>query len=535
MIIDGDGAKFRDDYFRAGDDGGGQAAQQLRTQVKQHLQQTYPDTSIDNWNLMVFFYANMDGLAKALASRRILPSRTDLQKFASGFGRANSLFSFVDVGYGKDKADHKCQAMLKQMLHISACRHIFFGPCCDNGYLNLLEEYKHDSNFNKKITLFATEPAEPGFIDLGFNIVSFPSVFRSEPLGIPRGHDIGIQPFPPAPLPYSKSADDLSDMTTPSPSGATTHSPAVSNSKSTTLAPHVFASLPNKRTDTGTASDNVTPTPSSWAVAAKISNGPVIDIYTKKAPAPKPKRYALFNASNQRVDERLPQADANAVKSLENKARLQGTNFCNFYHLVGSCDKGENCEYQHEVKPKLTPSERVALWHKSRGIVCSEGLWCEDPYCLSGHHCKNIYNNGVCTWGPKCFFRETHDADAVSCAPCPANRGKSWIWLIDGSWWKRYQLSRYMKMEVGRILPSKRHPTDVDPKTGDLKAAAPPTGCTADVEMVYMIVTDLDNIVPSVLIKLITPYHFNATASLGIPFGIPEDSIRRGGLVSDVT
>lgn len=396
VIIDGDGAKFRDEYFRAGDDGGGQAAQQLRTQVKLHLHQVYPDTSIDNWNLMVFFYANMDGLAKTLASRRILGSRTDLQKFASGFGRANSLFSFVDVGYGKDKADHKCQAMLKQMLHLSACRHIFFGPCCDNGYLNLLEEYKHDSTINSKITLFATEPAEPGFVDLGFNIINFPSVFRSEPLNTFRGYDIGIQPFPPAPLPYSKSADDLSDITaTSSSAGATTHSPKPSP-------------------DTATASNGATPTSSSsWAVTAKLSNGPVIDIYTKKAPAPKAKRYALFNASNQRVDERLPQADATAVKSLENKARSQGTNFCNFYHLVGSCDKGEGCEYQHEVKPKLTSSERVALWHKSRGIVCSEGLWCEDPYCLSGHHCKNIYNNGVCTWGSKCFFRETHDADAI--------------------------------------------------------------------------------------------------------------------------
>lgn len=122
MIIDGDGAKFRDDYFRAGDDGGGQAAQQLKTQIRLQLQETYRNTSIDNWNILVFFYANMNGLAKCLASRRILNTWTDLQKFASGFGRANSLFSFVDVGYGKDKADHKCQAMLKQMLHATSCR-----------------------------------------------------------------------------------------------------------------------------------------------------------------------------------------------------------------------------------------------------------------------------------------------------------------------------------------------------------------------------------------------------------------------------
>lgn len=205
MVIDGDGAKFKDDLFRKGDHGGGYAAQELKKQIKHHLQAKHPDTSIDNWNIIVHFYANMDGLAKTLASKQILPSWPDLQKFASGFGRANSLFSFVDVGYGKDKADHKCREMLKVMLHVPSCRHVFFGPCRDNGYLTLLEEYKHDA-IKEKLTLFTTEPAEPGFLDLGFEIITFPTVFRSDPLNntphtshafrysAPPG--IGIQPFP---------------------------------------------------------------------------------------------------------------------------------------------------------------------------------------------------------------------------------------------------------------------------------------------------------------------------------------------------
>ncbi|KAK2614946.1 hypothetical protein N8I77_001734 [Diaporthe amygdali] len=394
IIIDGDGAKFRDDYFRAGDDGGGQAAQQLKTQIRLQLQETYRNTSTDNWNILVFFYANMNGLAKYLASRRILNTWTDLQKFASGFGRANSLFSFVDVGYGKDKADHKCQAMLKQMLHATSCRHVFFGPCRDNGYLNILEEYKHDPVKRDKLTLVTTEPAGAGFVSLGFKIVDLPSVFRSEPMDnistryptspvSPMYHDIGIQPFPPArgPTPgpgqYAMSA------------GSNSSAPSVSNG--------------NGSVNSGASSGG-----STWAVTAKLSNGPVIDIYSKQKPLPKLK-YALFNAANMRVDERLPAADPTALRSLENKARSQGCNFCNYYHLTGSCDKNDKCEYQHEAK--LSQSERLALWHKSRGIVCSDQQWCESPYCLSGHHCKNVYDGRACIWGTRCFFKDTHESD----------------------------------------------------------------------------------------------------------------------------
>lgn len=397
MIIDGDGAKFRDEFFRDGDNGGGFAAQELKKQIKLHLQAKYPDTSIDNWNIIVHFYANMDGLAKVLASKRILPSWTDLQKFASGFGRANSLFSFVDVGYGKDKADHKCREMLKVMLHVSSCRHVFFGPCRDNGYLTLLEEYKHDPGTQEKLTLFAAEPAEPGFVDLDFEIVSFPTVFRTDPLdNFGRCSSIGIQPFPPVQtplplLPLSNSVDDFSDIT------ASSFAPTVPSPTSSAGNISISASAP--------------PT---WAVISKLSSGPVIDLYSKKTASPK-LRYVLFNAANQRVDERIPSADVASVRSLDSRARVQGRNFCNFYHIAGSCDKGGSCEYMHDCEPRLMVSEKLALRHKSRQIRCSDGQWCSSPYCLSGHHCKNIYNGHACTWGSKCFFRDTHEgADLVS-------------------------------------------------------------------------------------------------------------------------
>ncbi|PSR80669.1 hypothetical protein BD289DRAFT_59641 [Coniella lustricola] len=433
MIIDGDGAKFRDDFLRLGDDGGSYAARELEQQIKNGLQAKYPNSNVNNWNILVYFYANMDGLGRALTARRILPSSSELQKFGSGFGRANSLFSFIDVGYGKDKADHKCREMLKVMLHISNCQDVIFGPCNDNGYLTLLDEYKHDPVMKKKLTLFAAEPPERGFVDLGFDIVRFPTVFRSEPLSNLRlcqtlsSDSIGQTPLssqrPLLRMPTSISDEDLSDTTAslslaseaPSPPpalravSAPTPAPAPTTAPAPAPAPSPAPANPS------------TPTPTStWAVVSKISNGPIIDLYSKKAPIAKLK-YILINAANQRVDEKLPPPDAIAMKSVDNRARDQGCNFCNSYHLLGSCDRGHLCGYQHEVSRPFTPAEKLALRHKSRQIVCSEGQWCASFKCLNGHHCKNIYNGQICPWGSKCFFKDGHNLDVVRTLDTAAN------------------------------------------------------------------------------------------------------------------
>lgn len=418
MIIDGDGAKFKDEFFRRGDNGGGFAARELETQIRSGLQTKYPNTSVDNWNILVYFYANMDGLGRALTARRILPCPSELQKFGSGFGRANSLFSFVDVGYGKDKADHKCREMLKVMLHIASCQHVIFGPCNDNGYLTLLEEFKHDHAMRKKLTLFTAEPAEPGFRNLGFDIVDFPSVFRSEPLGALRpSQTLSLDSIGRPPALTQRTSTDISVSTMDEDLSDTTASLSLNSNAPSPPPPVRALSAPAPAPAFAPAlapAPAVSSTPTStWAVVSKISNGPIIDLYSKKKPAPKLK-YILTNAANQRVDERLPPADPSAMKSVENKARNQGRNFCNSYHLTGSCDRGDACGYQHESPNSLTPGETLALRHKSRQIYCNDGQWCESFKCLSGHHCKNIYNGQICTWGSKCFFPDGHDVDTVS-------------------------------------------------------------------------------------------------------------------------
>lgn len=61
---------------------------------------------------MVQVYSNLDGLARKLYSVGIIKSVTDLHEFSRSFSLNQPLFSFVDVGSGKERADHKIRGKL---------------------------------------------------------------------------------------------------------------------------------------------------------------------------------------------------------------------------------------------------------------------------------------------------------------------------------------------------------------------------------------------------------------------------------------
>lgn len=56
---------------------------------------------------MVQIYLSLDKLAQKLASVDLIDRPTDLRTFAQGFSLNQSLFTIVDVGHGKERADHK--------------------------------------------------------------------------------------------------------------------------------------------------------------------------------------------------------------------------------------------------------------------------------------------------------------------------------------------------------------------------------------------------------------------------------------------
>jgi hypothetical protein len=198
-LIDGDGAIFQDALLQAaGGDGGSEAASRLYHAIRDHVASFHGNAG--NWPVMVQIYLSLDKLAMKLAQVGLLRSPSELRTFAQRFSVNQPLFSIIDVGQGKERADHKikgsqthfanpftanstCLEMLRTFSGNPTCRHIVFGGCHDAGYLLNLEQFKHNEETAARITLLETTPAFRGFAELShFRRARFENVFKSEPL-----------------------------------------------------------------------------------------------------------------------------------------------------------------------------------------------------------------------------------------------------------------------------------------------------------------------------------------------------------------
>ena len=184
---------------------------------------------------------------------------------------------------------------------ISSHRHVFFGPCHDNGYLVVLERYKHD--YASRLTLIETRPAEPGFIDLGFQRVQFPRIFRSD--NLPGKSTTIMSPLPAVTAQRSASIPQMQPTTAP-------------------FVPQSISPAPSP--DSASSS--------TWATVGKTgSTAKTINIAPKKAPA---RRFLLVNVYDERVDAELPRSDPGAEKRFTERLKSSGK-FCNSFHLIGKC------------------------------------------------------------------------------------------------------------------------------------------------------------------------------------------------------
>jgi hypothetical protein len=278
------------------------------------------------------------------------------------------------------------------------CKHVFFGPCHDNGYLVVLERYKRD--YASRITLIETRPAETGFLDLGFKRMAVPTIFRPDNL---PGKPLNMVPA----SPVAFNAPMAPPVRTVSGPQMTANS-APFIPKSTSPAP---------------SSDSASS--GTWATVGKgLSTGKTINIASKKAP---PRRFVLLNVYDERLDAELPRSDPSAFKRLTERLENEGK-LCNNYHLRGSCkssfcssfephadlrsiatgDAGDYCDYTHG--DRLSPGEQLSLKHKARSRSCPYRDQCREIDCTYGHHCKFME---TCTL-PKCYFAHTHSMETVS-------------------------------------------------------------------------------------------------------------------------
>lgn len=297
-----------------GKDGGSDAAYQLHSEVKNDLKMTYPDANVDDWNVVVQVVLNLQGLANKLLACGIVNNPNEVFAFARAFGLAQPLFSFIDVGVGKERADNKIRETLRVFLPNAQCKHVYFGPCNDNGYVCVLERYKRD--YASRLTLIETRSCEAGFADLGFKRISFPRIFRTE--NLPAKPATIVSPTPVPVLP-------------PTPMSTRSSSIAQMNANIAPFIPHTTSPAPSS----DSAASFGPPPSSTWATVGRNgTNTKNISIApTKKALA---RKCILLNVHDERIDAELPRSDPGAEKRFADRLKTKGK-LCNNYHLTGAC------------------------------------------------------------------------------------------------------------------------------------------------------------------------------------------------------
>lgn len=103
--MDGDGDVFADRFLSRGYEGGSEAAHAFNREIQHALRSEIPE--LENISIYVQIYANVSGLARTLVRNGVIGSPADLYGFISGFNFSQTFFNFIDVGYGKERADHK--------------------------------------------------------------------------------------------------------------------------------------------------------------------------------------------------------------------------------------------------------------------------------------------------------------------------------------------------------------------------------------------------------------------------------------------
>ena len=98
--------QFQDELLKAAETGGKTAAAHLQTLLSEYIQFYMPSIPSDV-KIVARIYANVRGLANVCVRAGIADNITQVEDFVRGFTRGRTLFDFVDVGSGKDRADEK--------------------------------------------------------------------------------------------------------------------------------------------------------------------------------------------------------------------------------------------------------------------------------------------------------------------------------------------------------------------------------------------------------------------------------------------
>lgn len=106
VLIDGDGMIFTNEFLKKGHSGGKEAAAALYHALTAYIERETIDIPTTS-RVLCRIYANVKGLGETLVRAGIIEETSVFEEFVRGFTNGRTLFDFVDVGPGKDRADDK--------------------------------------------------------------------------------------------------------------------------------------------------------------------------------------------------------------------------------------------------------------------------------------------------------------------------------------------------------------------------------------------------------------------------------------------
>ncbi|KAF4989852.1 hypothetical protein FGRMN_8853 [Fusarium graminum] len=368
ILIDGDGLTFNDDLINQGFDGGKKAADTLHAAVAKLC--SHERTG--SLRIICRVVANLDSLSKAMYRAGIiedsnLEDSSLVEEFALGFSSNNETpaFDFVNVGYGKQRADYKIQDTALWHLGNENCKHILLGIGHDDRYAPFLDRIRGNEEAHQCVSLLKGPPLAREIATLNINTIELEDdIFRTtklktkapaEKLNGQRTETIKTQSLPTANV-------TTQAVLTPATSNASMSPPASSwakITKSVTPPPQLTMPLPPKQDKI--AVRNKTPVQPAWSPGPRGLDPPI----------------------------------SVNIQAMENIKRRAGNDkLCNNHFLRGPCTRMDICPFVHNYK--LSPEDTRALAMLSRQNPCTSGQSCEVEDCIYGHHCPNVIN-GVCT------------------------------------------------------------------------------------------------------------------------------------------
>ncbi|KAM0651513.1 hypothetical protein ACHAO3_003695 [Verticillium nonalfalfae] len=382
VLLDGDGLIFQDHFLQAGIEGGKKAAYALRRAIVSLCGQF-----ADEVEIVAKVCANLTGLARAMRRDGCIEAEFDLKDFALGFTQAKAHFDFIDVGYGKERADSKIKELTRWHLRNYNCKQILLGVSHDAGYAPFLDEILQDQDSRARVTVIEGSPTVRELRDTNVNVIQFEELFRADKL-INRSPDSSRNgSFAFGPGQQGKlQTQALATMPIPMPGGVSNAAPAA--------APMMAPAAPTLPASWAAVTRSATPPPQITTPLA----GKMAAAKARAASSLARAAAVAWNPGPRGLDAPIAVVPV-ALDSI--KKRKDTDKLCNNHYLRGPCVKGSDCCFEHRYKP--TPDEIHAIAHLARLNPCTKGQECDIENCIYGHHCPTVVN-GVCGH-PHCKFR----------------------------------------------------------------------------------------------------------------------------------